>query len=338
MTRLPALLSVLASLLAAVLPARAADERLWPVGQRSLPAAPLALEQTGEGALLRLADGSAWAVGWEDGSPSLTATDPPPRAREPGMLPDGGIALGTGVIRRAWFAEPTEEYGHAILGDGIEAKALAIETADGALLTLRAPQGTVFEDLTPRLWDLDADGEAEAWVIRAGPREGARLEAYAIHQGEFILRFATDPIGQGYRWLNPVGVADFTGDGQREVALVQTPHIGGILTLYRPAGVYLERVMRVPGFSNHAIGSRALGLSWIGDIDGDGAADILLPGQSRRELAAFGMADGGFRILGASERTGHIETGFAALQPETGGRVIVFADDTPSLRWLRLPE
>jgi hypothetical protein len=163
-----------------------------------------------------------------------------------------------------------------------------------------------------------------------------------VHQGELILRFATDPIGEGYRWLNPVGIADFTGDGQREVALVQMPHIGGILTLYRPAGAHLERVMRLPGFSNHAIGSRALGLSWIGDIDGDGIADILLPGQTRRELAAFSMADGSFRILGATERTGHIETSFVELVPKSGakrgGRVILFADDTPSLRWLRLPE
>lgn len=331
-------LLVLLSLLMLWQPAGAADERLWPVGQQGLPAAPQALEQTAQGVRLALADGSVWAVAWGNGAPVLTATSPPPDEARPGRLPDGGIAYGTGQIRRAWFAEPTEEYGHAILGDGIEAKALTVETAGGSLLSFRALPGTVFEDLTPRLWDLDGDGEAEAWVIRAGPREGGRLEAYAIHQGELILRFATDPIGIGYRWLNPVGVADFTGDGQREVALVQTPHIGGILTLYRPAGAYLERVMRVPGFSNHAIGSRALGLSWIGDIDGDGVADILLPGQTRRELAAFSMARGGFRILGASERTGHIETSFAALQPETGGRVILFADDTPSLRWLRLPE
>lgn len=333
---------VLLSLLAFAIPANGTGERLWTVGQQNLPAAPIALEQTADGPLLRLTDGSAWAVAWGNDAPLLTSAEPPLRETELGMLPDGGIAYGTGQIRRAWLGEPTEEYGHAILGDGIEAKALTIETADGAMLSFRASPGTVFEDLTPRLWDLDGDGEAEAWVIRSGPREGGRLEAYAIHQGELILRFATDPIGLGHRWLNPVGVADFTGDGQREVALVQTPHIGGILTLYRPAGAHLERAMRVPGFSNHAIGSRALGLSWIGDVDGDGIADILLPGQTRRELAAFSMAGGGFRILGATERTGHIETSFVELAPKsaaaTGGRVILFADDTPSLRWLRLPE
>lgn len=338
MTPLLALLSVLVL----ALPGRAADERLWPVGQQSLPAAPVALEQTGDEALLRLVDGSVWTVGWADEAPLLTAAELPSRETEPGMLPDGRIAYGNGQIRRSWLSEPTDEYDHAILGDGTEAKVLTVETADGAVLTVRAPQGTVFEDLRPRLWDLDGDGEAEAWVIRSGPQDGGRLEAYAVNKGELILRFATDPIGLGHRWLNPVGVADFTGDGLREVALVQTPHVGGNLILYRPAGAHLDQIMRVPGFSNHAIGSRALGLSWIGDIDGDGAADILLPGQTRRELAAFSMAHGGFRILGASERTGHIETSFAELPSktgtETGGRVILFADDTPSLRWLRLPE
>ncbi len=172
MTRLLVLLSVLVL----ALPGRAAEERLWPVGQHSLPAAPVALDQTGEGVLLRLAGGSGWTLGWADGAPTLSASGPPPFETEPGMLPDGHFAYGTGQIRRAWLSEPTEEYGHAILGDGIEAKVLTAEMADGAVLTVRAPQGTVFEDLTPRLWDLDGDGEAEAWVIRSGPREGDGLK------------------------------------------------------------------------------------------------------------------------------------------------------------------
>ena len=201
------------------------------------------------------------------------------------------------------------------------------------VLSVPAPVGTVFEDLSPRLWDLDGDGDAEAWVIRSGPGEGGRLEAYSVQQGKLALRFATDPIGLGNRWLNPVGVADFTG----EVALVRTPHIGGILIVYRPAGTYLERIGAVPGFSNHAIGSRQLGLSWIGDIDKDGLADILLPGQSRREMAAFSLAAGGFRILGATERTGHIETNLVEISTPSAGRAVLFADDGPALRWLLLP-
>ncbi len=272
-------------LLAFSAPAQAADQERWPVGSLPLPAKPQSLERTADGTLLRLVDGSAWHVTWDGDLPALQATAAPAPDTAPGLIPDGRVARSNGQIRRAWLASPTSAYRHGILGDTIEASALNIETADGTLLSAFAPEGTVFEDLTPRLWDLD--GEAEAWVIRSGPEEGALLEAYSIQNGSLALRFATDPIGIGHRLLNPVGVADFLGNGQRQVALMRTPHIGGILIVYRQAGTYLDRIGAIPGFSNHAIGSRQLGLSWIGDIDGDGVADILLPGQSRSELAAL---------------------------------------------------
>lgn len=331
------LLGLLLGLSSAV---QAAEEKLWPVGRLGLAVEAVSLEAAGaaEAPLLRLADGSAWLVVWEGDSPTLKAATPPVPESAPGLIPDGQVVRGTGAIRRAWLAEPTAVYGHGVLGDGIEAVALKVETAGGETLSFQAAAGTVFEDLTPRLWDLDNDGDAEAWVIRSGPKEGARLEAYTVQDGALRLRFATDPIGQGYRWLNPVGVADFLGNGQRQVALVRTPHIGGILLLYRPAGFYLDRIGAVPGLSNHAIGSRQLGLSWIGDINQDGFADILLPGQTRQHLAAFSMAQGGVRILGATERTGHIVTNFVEMTAPDGGRMILFADDEPSLRWLRLPE
>lgn len=326
-------------LLALPVPAAAAgDGQPWPVGSMALPAAARALAEGPDGPFLKLEDASSWTVRWDGDSPILVPAIPPVRESAPGLIPDGEVARGAGVIRRAWFSDPTAEYGHAILGDAVEAKTLRVQTADGRQLSFTAPDGTVFEDLTPRLWDLDRDGEAEAWVIRAGPEEGARLEAYGVHDGALILRFATDPIGTGFRWLNPIGVADFIGDGLREVALVRTPHIGGLLILYRPAGAYLERFIAAPGFSNHAIGSRELGLHWVGDIDGDGFDDILLPGKSRREMAAFSLYGGEFRLIGVTERTGHIETSLAGLALPDGGRVILFADDGPALRWLRLPD
>jgi len=46
-------------------------------------------------------------------------------------LPDGGMAIATDAIARAWLAEPTTRYDHGILGDKIEAGSLVIETRDG---------------------------------------------------------------------------------------------------------------------------------------------------------------------------------------------------------------
>ncbi|MGZ0187933.1 MAG: VCBS repeat-containing protein, partial [Alphaproteobacteria bacterium] len=83
-------------------------------------------------------------------------------------------------------------------------------------LTYSIPDESVFEDISPRLADIDQDGNQEAWVIRADDIDGARLEAYAVENGALVRRYAGPAIGQGFRWLNPVGVADFDGDGAFE--------------------------------------------------------------------------------------------------------------------------
>ena len=316
--------------------ASAADE--WPIGLQQLPSAPLSMEQSSDGPLLTLDDGTAWTIRWRDDGPVLEQAEAQQRPSIPGMMPDGRVAVGTGQIRQAWFSNPTDEYGHAILGDSIEAKTLTVEDQQGGRFEYSAPDGTVFEDLYPRLWDMDGDGQDEVWAIRSGPSEGGRLEAFAIQNGQLRPRYVSDPIGLGYRWLNPVGIGSFTGEDEREVAMVLTPHIGGVLTILNANGDRLLPVAQVPGVSNHAIGSRELGLSWIGDLNGDRIDDFVLPLQSRRALVAVTFAAGHFAVLGTSEKTGHIETGFAELELSDGGRVILFADNGPALRWLRLPD
>jgi len=213
-------------------------------------------------------------------------------AQEPQPIPHGSVAHGTRDIATAWLAEPTRRYGHGVLGDNIEAAALHIQTRDGQRHAFRLEDGSVFEDLTPRLADIDDDGRDEVWTVRSDAAAGARFEAYALIDGALLRRYATTPIGSGYRWLNPVGVADFDGDGRREAAYVQTPHIGGILTIVRPHGAKLGVVARRRGYSNHASGSTRLDLAVIADLDRDGGAEIVLPDQSRTRLAVVSLVDG----------------------------------------------
>ncbi len=206
------------------------------------------------------------------------------------LLSCGGAAADD--IARARYAAPTDRYRHAVLGDALEWAALEVETADGRVLRYTIPDDSVFEDIAPRLFDIDGDGAREAWVVRSDAADGARLEAYAIDAGVLSLRYAGPAIGQGFRWLNPVGVADFNGDGRNEAAYVETPHIGGILTVLRPAGGRLEIVARLGSYSTHAIGSTRLDLAAIHDFDGDGAVEIVLPTPTHNRLAVVGMADG----------------------------------------------
>jgi hypothetical protein len=212
-------------------------------------------------------------------------------------LPDGQPAAGTGNIQQAWLVEPTTRYGHGVLGDGVEADGLRVVLADGTALDFNLGPESVFEDLRPRLVDLDGDGNEEVVVVRSYLDRGAALAVLRVSDGVLGILAETPAIGQSSRWLNPVGAGDFDGDGRVEIAYVQTPHIGGILRIWRLQDGKLVELAKAEGFSNHAIGSRSLGLSAILDINGDGADDLLVPSASRRTLRIMSFAGGEFQEL-----------------------------------------
>ena len=94
----------------------------------------------------------------------------------------------------------------------------------------------------------------------------------------------TPPIGHSNAWLNPAGIADFNGDGATDIALVRQPHVIGRLELWSWMNGKLKKTAEVEDVSNHVIGSRALGMSSIGDFDGDGRPDLAVPSLDRRML------------------------------------------------------
>lgn len=204
----------------------------------------------------------------------------------PGALPDARVVFGTGEISRAWLAEPTTRYAHGVLGDAVEAGSLVIESRDGRRSVIRLGADAVLEDLEPRIAKLD--GVERIVVVKSYLDRGAAVAV--VDPGRAAIVAETPPIGRPNAWLNPAGIADFDGDGAVDIALVRQPHVLGRLELWSWRAGQLQKTAETADASNHAIGSRVLGMSAVADFDGDGRPDLAVPSLDRRSLRIVSFA------------------------------------------------
>ncbi|WP_258523623.1 VCBS repeat-containing protein [Roseovarius sp. TE539] len=153
-------------------------------------------------------------------------------------------------ITAARYDAPTTRYAHGVLGDAVEWGALVLTLAGGEETRLTLPETRVFEDVAPRLADLDGDGNPEVIVVESSVSRGARLGVYDADG----LRAATPHIGRPNRWLAPVGAADLDGDGSVEIAYVDRPHLAKRLRVWRYEDGGLDHVADLGGLTNHKIG------------------------------------------------------------------------------------
>jgi hypothetical protein len=191
------------------------------------------------------------------------------------------------LVMHAGFARPSDEYDHRILGAAQDSKVLTIhlrQPGDNRITCpaeVILPEGEVFEDIAPRLADLDGDGMPEVIVVHTDIRRGARL---AVYDRRARLVAATPHIGQTHRWLAPLGVADLDGDGAVEIAYVDRPHLAKVLRIWRFRGGRLVHVADAPGLTNHRIGWDHIN-GGIRDC-GTGAEVVLESGDWGRLMAA----------------------------------------------------
>lgn len=199
---------------------------------------------------------------------AAAASDPPVRLPAGAALLAGSTpASGARDIQLAWLSGPSDRYRHAALGNHTHATTLHALLRDGRqVVRFSLPADRVFEDRLPRLADLDGDGADELIVIESHLARGASLVVYGMDRSgsspRLVERARSEPVGL-MRWLNPVGVADFDGDGRPDIAAVHTPHIGGVLTLYRYAPPHLAVAGQAGGVSNHRMGSAEQRLSTV---------------------------------------------------------------------------
>ncbi|NVO54840.1 VCBS repeat-containing protein [Rhodobacteraceae bacterium B1Z28] len=177
-------------------------------------------------------------------------------------------AAAADVIISARYTEPTTRYAHGVLGDAIEYGALEIRVEDTSpqhntfatdllyipsihTVTVRLPSDRVFEDLMPRLVEIDQSGMPKVLVVETQEDAGAQLAIY----NALGHKIATTPhIGTRNRWLAPIGAADLDGDGNVEIAYIDRPHLAKTLRIWRFEDGSFNEIATLHGLTNHRIG------------------------------------------------------------------------------------
>lgn len=251
----------------------------------------VALRETPSGVFVTDDAGTTFRLNSEGSTVSLTK-ESMPRPITPGIAGETEPAWGDGSVELAWYTKPVDRYRHGALGDAAESEGLALRRTDAeAPTSLTLEPQWVFEDVAPRLVDLDGDGVDEVVTIRANLELGAAITAYAVEGQTLVELGGTPPLGTPFRWLNIIDLRDIDGDGAVEALWVERPHLDATLVFARWNGSGFDRLDEATGWSNHRYGSTEQRLAGVADLDADGRHEVLIADKSFVRLALLPLDD-----------------------------------------------
>ncbi len=184
---------------------------------------------------------------------------------------------------------------------------------------IEIPAPAVVEGIAPIWVDLNGDGEREILVTVSDNDIGARLILY--NEAGQIL--AEGPAaGQAYRWRHQLAIAPLGPEGQMLIMDVLRPHLDATLEFFSWEGDRLVLQAELPGFSSHRIGSRNLDMALVGDLDGDGSLEVVVPGLGQETLHGIGYLAGKAEILWTVPLDGRLTSNLAGVKLADGSLVL----------------
>lgn len=182
----------------------------------------------------------------------------------------------------------SNRYQHGILGDKNESTGFSVYHDNNLISHYELQSPHVFETLRPLIADVVPENPGvEILLTSSDIREGAGIEVYSL-SGNFLGK--SESIGRGYRWLHVIGSAAFAG--QQYIAVVKTPHINGILELYKWNGTGLDKEFDFTGVSTHQIGSDNLNMALILNTGNSTSPEILIPSTDYRTILFIQLIEG----------------------------------------------
>ena len=224
---------------------------------------------------------------------SAPMLDPPPNSgptiltqlsENYNQLPEQAISISRDKRVYAQYTNPTERYNHRVMGDGVEGGGLVV-VVDSIFYEIELAENYVFEDIRPRLFDVDQDGDLEIITIRTEVTQGAGILIYKVVNNQLEEYAYVPEIGLPSRWLNLVTINDLDEDGVIEIVWIQTPHIGGILKIAKIQPGELMVIDELSQYSNHGYGDRNLCLSVLTHQNQEKI--FYVPTQDRTQIIGF---------------------------------------------------